>query len=123
MCAKSHTTDFFEGAGHRTFTSARQYGPITRRTTCRRTHRNRTSRVPTVLVGAGIIGAVAGVGSVATTSEGRDTIATIAKDIGVATGVARERAPQDGDYWRGCDDARAAAPARSIAASRGIVRG
>jgi hypothetical protein len=34
-----------------------------------------------------------------------------AKDIAVSTGMMRERAPQEGDYWRGCDDARAAGTA------------
>ena len=34
-----------------------------------------------------------------------------AKEVGVATGMMRERAPQEGDYWRGCDDARAAGTA------------
>ncbi|WP_201022999.1 excalibur calcium-binding domain-containing protein [Sphingopyxis sp. H115] len=29
----------------------------------------------------------------------------------MSSGIARERAPQDGDYWRGCDDARAAGTA------------
>lgn len=83
---------------------------MSRRPAYRRTYRNRSrpSPVLTLLVGAGTVGAAAGVGSVATTPEGRDTIAATAKDIGVAAGMARERAPEDGDYWRGCDDARAA---------------
>lgn len=80
------------------------------RTTYPWTYRNRPRRSSALsfLVGAGIVGAAAGVGSVATTSGGRDTIAAKAKDIGVLAGMARERAPQDGDYWRRCDDARAA---------------
>lgn len=83
---------------------------MNRRSPYRRTYRNRPRRSPVLnlLVGAGIVGAIAGVGSVAITSEGRNKIAATANDIGVATGMARERAPQDGDYWRGCDDARAA---------------
>ncbi len=62
-------------------------------------------------MGAGIFGAAVGVGSVATTSEGRDQIVATAIDLGVATGMIRERAPQEGDYWRRCDDARAAGTA------------
>jgi hypothetical protein len=64
-----------------------------------------------LLVGAAVVGAATGVGSVATTSHGRDKIAAMAMDVGVATGMVRERAPQEGDYWRRCDDARAAGSA------------
>ena len=60
-----------------------------------------------LLVGAGLVGAIAGVGSVATTSEGRHTIIATATDIGIATGMARERSAKEGDYWSRCDDARA----------------
>lgn len=76
-------------------------------------YRNRPRRVPVLnlLVGAGVVGAIAGVGSVATTSEGRHQITAVAKYIGEAIGMTRERAPQDGDYWRRCDDARAAGTA------------
>lgn len=86
---------------------------MARRTIYHRKYRNRPRRSSAlnILVGAGIVGAAAGVGSVATTREGRDTIAIMAKDFGVATGMMRERAPQEGDYWRGCDDARAAGTA------------
>lgn len=64
-----------------------------------------------VLLGAGVVGALVGVGSIGTTSEGRDQLLSVAEDVGVATGLARERAPQSGDYWRRCDDARAAGTA------------
>ena len=86
---------------------------MTHRTPYRRTYRNRRRRSPglNLLIGAAIAGAAVGLGSVATTSEGRDQIVETAMDIGVATGIARERAPQSGDYWRGCDDARAAGTA------------
>lgn len=86
---------------------------MNRRTKNRRIYRNRNRRSSAfnVLLGAGIVGAAAGVGSIATTPEGRDTIVATAKDVGVAIGIVRERAPQDGDYWRRCDDARAAGTA------------
>jgi hypothetical protein len=86
---------------------------MARRMPYRRTYRNRRHRTPALnlLVGAGIVGTAVGIGSVATTSDGRHQIVATAMDIGVATGVTRERAPQDGDYWRGCDDARAAGTA------------
>lgn len=43
--------------------------------------------------------------------EGRQAFMANAKDIAVSVGMIRERAPQEGDYWRGCDDARAAGTA------------
>jgi len=86
---------------------------MARRTINRPTYRNRRrpSSALSILVYAGVVGAIAGAGSVATTSEGRDTIAATATDIGIAAGIVRKRAPQDGDYWRRCDDARAAGTA------------
>lgn len=79
----------------------------------KRTH-SRSHRKPSaidLLIGAGIVGAAVGVGSIATTPEGRSTIFAAAKDVGVETGLVRERAPQEGDYWRRCDEARAAGSA------------
>lgn len=86
---------------------------MVRRTKYRRNYQNRPRRSAALnlLVGAGVVGAAAGVGSVATNSEGRDAIVATAMDLEVAAGVVRERAPQDGDYWRRCDDARAAGSA------------
>lgn len=63
------------------------------------------------MLGAGVIGALVGVASIGATPEGRDQLMTAAGDVAVATGFARERAPQDGDHWRRCDDARAAGTA------------
>lgn len=34
-----------------------------------------------------------------------------AKDVAVSAGMMRERAPQEGDHWHGCNDARAAGTA------------
>lgn len=96
-----------------TFTLTCYADPMARHATYRRKYRNRPrqSAALNLLVGAGVVGAAAGVGSVATNSEGRDMIVAIATNVGVAAGVVRERAPQDGDYWRRCDDARAAGSA------------
>lgn len=60
---------------------------MTRRTPYRRTYRNSPRRLPVInlVVGAGIVGAIAGVGSVATTTEGRDKIAATVNDFGVAS--------------------------------------
>lgn len=64
-----------------------------------------------MLLGAGLLGAIIGVGSVGTTSDGRAQLHAAAGEFSVATGLARERGPQAGDYWRRCDDARAAGSA------------
>src|SRR3546814_1678948 len=80
---------------------------MTRRPTYRRINRNVPRRSINLLAGAGLVGAIAGVGSVATTPEGRDTIMATASDISIATGMARERSAKEGDYWSRCDDARA----------------
>lgn len=63
------------------------------------------------LVGAGVAGAVVGLGSAATAPEGRTQLMSAASDAAVATGMARARAPKVGDYWRRCDDARGAGSA------------
>ena len=80
---------------------------MTRRPTYRRTYRNVPRRSINLLAGAGLVGAIAGLGTVATTPEGRDTIMATAKDFSIATGMARERSAKEGDYWSRCDDARA----------------
>lgn len=36
---------------------------------------------------------------------------TKAKPVAVAFGLMRERAPEEGDHWHGCNDARAAGTA------------
>lgn len=60
-----------------------------------------------VLIGAAALGGIIGVGSAMVTPEGRAATSAAAKDIGVATGFRRQRVPQPGDHWDGCDDARA----------------
>lgn len=70
-------------------------------------------RLPTskILIGAGAIGAIVGVGSLTTTPQGRAAVATKANSLAVASGVKRAREPQEGDSWHGCDDARSAGTA------------
>ena len=80
---------------------------MTRRTRARRSYRNVPRRSINLLAGAGLVGAIAGLGTVATTPEDRETIMATAKDIGIATGMARERTAKEGDFWSRCDDARA----------------
>lgn len=69
------------------------------------------STVGTLLIAAGVIGAIAGVGSSAITPAGRADVAAAANDVAVATGMKRSRPPQPGDRWGGCNDARAAGTA------------
>src|SRR3546814_8028850 len=73
--------------------------------------RSRPSSAIRLLIGAGLAGGAIGLGSVATTPEGRGQIIEAAEDFSVSAGLARERAPVVGDHWRGCDDARAAGSA------------
>jgi hypothetical protein len=71
----------------------------------------RSSSLGGYVAGALLVGVTAGTGWLFTMPEGRQAFMTNAKDIAVSTGMMRERAPQEGDYWRGCDDARAAGTA------------
>lgn len=72
---------------------------------------NHRSSTFTILAAAGVGGVLLGVGSLAATSQGRNAVVGAARNVGVASGVARSRTPQPGDHWRGCDDARAAGTA------------
>ncbi|MBC9034044.1 excalibur calcium-binding domain-containing protein [Sphingomonas sp. JC676] len=38
-------------------------------------------------------------------------MAATVKVVGVASGIVRRRAPQEGDHWGGCNEARAAGTA------------
>ncbi|WP_088368505.1 excalibur calcium-binding domain-containing protein [Sphingomonas dokdonensis] len=64
-----------------------------------------------ILLGAGAIGLLIGVGSLAATPHGRAAVAATANDLLVASGAKRAREPQLGDYWPGCDSARDAGTA------------
>src|SRR3546814_18313290 len=72
----------------------------------RRKHR-RVSGVH-ILLSAGVAGVIVAVGSIGTTSEGRDQLLAVAGGVAVVTGLAREPARQSGDDRRRCDYARAA---------------
>lgn len=60
---------------------------------------------------AGLIGAIAGGGWAMTDPDRQQTVLSNAKEVAIDVGMMRERAPQAGDHWRGCDDARAAGTA------------
>jgi len=64
-----------------------------------------------ILAGAGVLGAVVGVGSLATTPHGQAVVATKANDLAISMGWKRQRKPKAGDHWGGCNDARSAGTA------------
>jgi hypothetical protein len=63
------------------------------------------------LIGAGIFGAVVGIGSIMTTPDGRATAVATVEQVAVDAHLRRLRPPQPGDQWGGCNDARAAGTA------------
>lgn len=71
----------------------------------------RSSSAPGYLLSACLIGALAGGGWSLTDPDRRQAFVANASDVAVEVGIMRERAPQEGDYWRQCDDARAAGTA------------
>lgn len=60
---------------------------------------------------AAVFGLLVGTASVAVTPGGTEQIMAKLDTAAIGLGLARERAPQQGDYWRGCDAARAAGTA------------
>lgn len=62
-------------------------------------------------MGFGLLAVIVGGGLALSTPEQKVAAFLAAERFATDLGVARERAPQDGDYWRGCDDARAAGTA------------
>jgi hypothetical protein len=67
--------------------------------------------VVSLLVGGISLGAVLGIGSLAATPGGRAAVATSANNLAITMGWKRQREPQAGDFWGGCNDARAAGTA------------
>jgi hypothetical protein len=67
--------------------------------------------VLTILIAAGLVGAVIGIASMTTTPQGRTAVEAVGTRIAVNAGVQRLRAPKAGDHWGGCNDARAAGTA------------
>ena len=63
------------------------------------------------LVGADVLGAGAGVGSVAVSEQGASSIISWIQELPDPRGIGRARHPQTGDYWPRCDSARAAGTA------------
>lgn len=61
--------------------------------------------------------------SLGISSNGRADLASTADKVGVATGVIRARAPQAGDYWNRCAEARAAGTTPIYAGEPGYREG
>lgn len=95
---------------------------MARRWNHRRARRARVSSTH-ILLGAGAIGALAGIGSIGTTPEGRAQLYDVASEASVASGLARERAPERAII--GADAMTRAPPGRPrfIAASQDIAMG
>ncbi|UUL83791.1 excalibur calcium-binding domain-containing protein [Sphingomonas qomolangmaensis] len=68
-------------------------------------------------------GAILGVGSIVLDEDGRARMVSAAKPVAVWAGVARARKPQAGDFWSGCDDARAAGTAPIYSGEPGYREG
>lgn len=78
----------------------------------RRQHRGgQGASISGIVAAAALIGGAAGAGWAFSTPEQQAIALDAAKDVAIGAGMMRERAPQDGDSWRGCDDARAAGTA------------
>lgn len=71
----------------------------------------RSSSVGSYLTAAGLFGALAGGGWAMTNPDQQQAFISNAKEVAVGVGIMRARAPQEGDYWRRCDEARAAGTA------------
>lgn len=69
------------------------------------------TQIAAFLIGAGVLGAVVGVGSTMTTLPERTEVVSAVSDVAVAAGMKRAREPQAGDHWGGCYAARAAGTA------------
>ncbi len=70
----------------------------------------RLNPVPTLLA-AGVFGAAIGVAPAMLVPESRRHVDEAFRGAAASLGAARSREPQSGDFWRGCDDARAAGTA------------
>jgi hypothetical protein len=89
----------------------------------RKVARKRGASAGLIFAVAALIGAAIGVGSTSTGREIAVTAATALRPLAVSAGLTRARAPQDGDYWSGCDDARAAGTAPIYAGEPGYRDG
>ena len=89
----------------------------------RKAARERNQRAGKLLGAAALVGAAVGIGSVAVTPDDATAVAAALKPFAVSAGLVRARAPQQGDYWSGCNDARAAGTAPIYAGEPGYRSG
>ena len=71
------------------------------------------------LLGAVLVGAAGGTASLATTPQARTALAERIRPLAVGMGLVRAREPQEGDYWQGCNETRAAGTAPIYASEPG----
>jgi hypothetical protein len=71
----------------------------------------RASTTIGTLAGAGLLGAALGLGSLAASPAGTASVSAKANAVAIAMGWKRQRAPQPGDHWSGCNEARASGTA------------
>lgn len=77
----------------------------------RKAARQRHKGAARLLGAAALAGAAVGIGSLAMTPQHLDATTAALKPLAVSAGLIRARAPQDGDHWSRCDEARAAGSA------------
>lgn len=102
------TPSYIPGVKHRRYN---RYHEPRRYAAAKHRRGPRSSSVVGYIVAALLIGVTAGTAWSVSTPEGQQAFMANARDAAVSTGVMRARAPEAGDYWRGCDDARAAGTA------------
>ena len=76
-----------------------------------------------VRVGAAALGTSVGAGSNPDVAAMRDDAVAGISSLAVSAGLVRARAPQEGDWWDGCNDARAAGTAPIYASEPGYREG
>lgn len=70
-----------------------------------------TLSATSILIGGAALGAILGIGSLVVTPQGLAAVAARGNEVAIATGLKRQREPRSGDFWGGCDEARAAGTA------------
>jgi hypothetical protein len=83
-------------------------------------------RVPTtsmIFAAAALVGTSIGIGSTAFGRDSLEQAAAALKPFAVSAGFLRARAPQEGDHWSRCDEARTAGSAPIYAGEPGYRDG
>lgn len=107
-------------------TPRRRSGAIPRKPGQAYRRKARPTRLKTSLgyLGAALLAGVGmGSASIALTDGGVESLMERVKPFAVSAGIGRRRAPQAGDSWAGCDQARAAGSAPIYASEPGYRAG